>query len=94
MPTYVSANVIVTDPSKLKTYLDALPATLAPYGGTLVCRGKVVKSLFGQANFQLVATFEFADVQTAEDWYQSPAYQALIPNRDEAIQGSIVILQG
>ena len=41
-----------------------------------------------------MATFEFPDVDTADAWYQSEAYQALIPNRDEAAGGTIVILQG
>lgn len=94
MPAYVTANVTITDPAKLKVYLSKLPATLEPFGGKLICRGKVVKSLLGEPNFQLVATFEFADVDTADAWHQSAAYQELIPNRDEAAEGTIVILQG
>ena len=94
MPAYVSANVIVKDQAKLGTYLSELPATLKPFGGKLICRGKVAKALLGEPQFQLMATFEFADVETADAWYQSAAYQALIPNRDEAAEGTIVILQG
>ena len=94
MPAYASATVTVKDPEKLKVYLSQLPTTLAPFGGKLVCRGKVNKVLVGQANFQIQAVFEFADVQTAEAWYDSPAYQALIPNRDEALDGTIVVLEG
>ena len=92
MPAYVSANVYITDPAKLQAYLAALPATLAPFGGRLLCRGKVARVLYGEPRFELMATFEFADVETAEEWYSSPAYQALIPNRNEAAAGSIVIL--
>ena len=92
MSAYASASVTVKDPAKLQNYLAALPETLAPFGGKLVCRGKVAKVLFGEPDFQLVATFEFADVETVEAWYQSDAYQALIENRDQAIEGSIVIL--
>ena len=67
---------------------------MAPYGGKLVCRGKVAKSILGESNFALVATFEFKDVETADAWAQSDAYQALVPNRDEAMEGTIVIFIG
>ena len=93
MPAYVLATVAVKDPEKLQVYLSQLPSTLAPFGGKLVCRGKVAKVLEGSAGFQIMATFEFADVETADAWYQSDAYQALIPNRDKALEGTIVILQ-
>ena len=94
MPTYVSANVSVKDPAKLQNYLSELHSILQPFGGKLVCRGKVAKSLLGEPQFQLMATFEFADVETADAWCQSAAYQVLIPNRDETAEGTIVILQG
>ena len=54
----------------------------------------MAKAFLGEPQFQLMATFEFADVETADAWYQSAAYRALIPNRDEAAEGTIVILQG
>ena len=47
MPAYVSASVIVKDPNKLKTYLGGLPATLQPFGGKPVARGKVSQVLHG-----------------------------------------------
>ena len=94
MPAYVTATVSVKDPSKLQAYLTALPATLAPFGGKPVCRGKVSKALHGEAKYQILAVFSFADTATAEAWYQSDAYQALIPNRDEALGGEILVLEG
>ena len=94
MPTYVTATVKVKDPEKLQIYLSQLPSTMAPFGGKPVCRGKAVKALHGSADFHIMATFVFADQDKAEAWYNSDAYQALIPNRDEAIDGQIVIVQG
>ncbi len=93
MPAYVSASVIVKDPNKLKIYLEALPATLQPFGGRPVARGKVSQILQGSNDAHIQAVFEFADAAAANAWYQSDAYQALIPNRDEALEGSIVILE-
>lgn len=51
-----------------------------------------MKALHGEPDFQLVATIAFPDVSTAESWYQSPAYQALIQNRDEALDSTIVLI--
>ena len=93
MTAYVTATVSVKDPEKLQAYLAALPGTLGPFGGQLVCRGKVNQALHGEAKYQLLAVFSFADVATAEAWYRSDAYQVLIPNRDEALEGEILILE-
>ena len=92
MSVYVTATATIKDPTKFQAYLSALPETLAPFGGVVISRGKVTQTLHGLADFQLIATIEFKDEKTVEAWYRSPAYQALIPNRDEAVDSTIVVL--
>ena len=92
MATLVSATVQVKDPAKLKVYVSQVGATMAPHGGKMMARGKVAKQLSGEVKHQLEAIFEFPSANAADAWYESDAYQALIPNRDEAAYVTIVVL--
>jgi len=92
MATLMSATVQVKDPEKLKVYVSQVGATMAPHGGKMVARGKVAKQLSGEVKHQIQAMFEFPSADAIDTWYESDAYQALIPNRDEAADVTIVVL--
>jgi uncharacterized protein (DUF1330 family) len=92
MATLMSATVQVKDPAKLKVYVSQVGATMAPHGGKMVARGKVAKQISGEVKHQIEAMFEFPSADAIDAWYASDAYQALIPNRDEAAYVTIVVL--
>ena len=92
MATLMSATVRVKDPQKLKVYVSQVGATMAPHGGKMVARGKVAKQLNGEVKHQIEALFEFPSADAVDAWYESDAYRALIPNRDEAAHVTIVVL--
>ena len=92
MATLMSATVQVKDPEKLKVYVSQVGATMAPHGGKMVARGKVAKQLSGEVKHQIEALFEFPSAEAIDAWYESEAYQALIPNRDEAAYVTIAVL--
>ena len=92
MATLMSATVQVKNPEKLKVYVSQVGATIAAHGGKMVARGKVAKQIDGEVNHQIEAIFEFPSADAIDAWYQSDAYQALIPNRDEAADVTIVVL--
>jgi len=84
MATLMSATVQAKNPEKLQVYVSKVGATMAPHGGKMVARGKVAKQLNGEVKHQIEALFEFPSAGAIDAWYASDAYQALIPNRDEA----------
>ena len=92
MATLMSATVQVKDPEKLKVYVSQVGATMAPHGGKMVARGKVAKQINGHVTHQIEALFEFPSAEAIDTWYASDAYQALIPNRDEAADVAIRVL--
>ena len=65
---------------------------MAPHGGKMVARGKAAKQLSGEVKHQIESVFEFPSADAIDAWYESDAYQALIPNRDEAADVTIVVL--
>lgn len=84
MSAFVVAQVTVKDPEKFKIYAAAAPATMAQFGGEVLIRGQAKSVLFGDHGHQATAIMKFPDQDAVGKWYGSPAYQALIPNRDEA----------
>lgn len=84
MSAYVIVHATIKDPAKMKTYAVDSAETLAPFGGEFVFRGDVAQVLTGAHDHQRAAVLRFPDQAAVKSWYSSPAYQALIPNRDEA----------
>jgi len=77
-PAYVVAEVHVTDSAGFGDYLKQLPATLAPYHAKTLVRG-LADTREGAAPDGSVVILAFDSLKEANDWYASPAYQAIIP---------------
>lgn len=92
MPAFLVASVVVKDAEKLRHYMDQLPATMEPFGGKRVLRGRVGKVLLGSDRHDIEAIFEFPDVASIEAFWNSDAYQALVELRDEASTADVRIL--
>ena len=84
MAAYLIAHVKVKDPAKMQEYGAQAGATFAAFGGAPMVRGKVVEVLAGTHGGQAALIVKFPDAKSAHDWYHSPAYQALIPLREQA----------
>ena len=81
---YVIGHVSVIDDEKWAQYRAAVPSTLAPWGGELVLRGKIEKVLAGNHEHQYTVVIAFPNTSALNNWYESNAYQALIPLRESA----------
>lgn len=77
-------HITVKDASLWAEYRSQVPATLAPWGGELVLRGKRVAILAGEHAHTDVVVIRFPDRKAVDGWHASPAYQALIPLRQQA----------
>ena len=81
---YVVGHITVKDVDKWQQYQARVPATLAPWGAELVFRGQNVAVFSGQMPYTDIVVIRFADAATAERWFRSDAYQALLPLRAQA----------
>ncbi len=84
MTAFVVVHAKIKDPEKLGVYAKAAGPTLAAHGGKFAARAPILETLTGDADYDVFVLIEFPDADSARNWYQSAAYQALIPNRDEA----------
>lgn len=93
-PAYVIGHITVKDEAKWAEYRSQVPATLAPWGAELVCRGERLAVLAGNHAHRDTVVIRFPDAAAVEAWYASPAYQALIPLRSEAAELDLIAYRG
>jgi uncharacterized protein (DUF1330 family) len=92
-PAYLVADVDVTDEAAFRAYAATVPDTLKPFNGRNLVRSKPVPKE-GAASSRLVVITAFDSLADAEKWYASPAYAALIPERQKAAKAQIYIVEG
>jgi len=90
MTAFFVATVKVKDPQKFQEYSQKAGETFMPHGGELVLRGKQTGVLAGDADHQAVGIVKFPDQGALTAWFNSDAYQAIVPLRDEAADMTIV----
>ncbi|HEV7883803.1 MAG TPA: DUF1330 domain-containing protein [Solirubrobacteraceae bacterium] len=74
-------------------YLERIDSTLAPYGGRFIVHGDPADVREG-ANPGDVIIIEFPDRVHAAQWYESPAYQAILPLRTDNSVGTVLLIDG
>lgn len=86
MAAYVIGHITVKDLEKWAEYRAQVPATLAPWGGEVVLRGRRVTVLSGAHPYTDTVVIRFPDAEAIAMWYGSPEYQKLIPTREQAAE--------
>ena len=88
---YVIGNISIRDAEEWADYRSRVPGTLLPWGGELMLRGEQAKVLSGSYRHSDVVVIRFPDRAAAQAWFDSDAYQALIPLRMAAADVDLVI---
>jgi uncharacterized protein (DUF1330 family) len=92
-PAYVVAEVAIHDADAfMRDYAPKVAGTLEPYGGRFLTSGKLT-ALEGKVpqRFVIIA---FDSVEKARGWYNSPAYQQLVPIRQKTATTTLFIAEG
>jgi uncharacterized protein (DUF1330 family) len=74
-------------------YIERIQATLDPFGGRFLVHGPQVEVVEGAWPGSVVI-LEFPDADAARTWYESPAYQEILPLRTRHIDGDVIIVDG
>jgi uncharacterized protein (DUF1330 family) len=92
-PAYSIAEIDVTDPVAFKAYVDGNTKTIAAAGGHFIVRsGK--SEMYAGAQPKRIAIVAWDNFDQAQAYYNSPAYKALIPNRDKSSNYRGFIVEG
>lgn len=90
MSAFFIGTTTIKDAEKFQEYASKTAQTFAAFGGELVTRGKAEITLAGESDHQAVGIVRFPDMESLNNWFQSPEYQALIPLRDNAADMTLV----
>lgn len=80
------------DTEKFEAYRKDVILTLAPFGGKFLARGGKLTVREGEWPFQRTVIIEFPSREKAEGWYDSVAYQKILPLRLASTTGNFVII--
>ena len=94
MAAYMIAHIQITDPERFERYREAVPPIIERYGGRYLIRGGAAETLEGDWTVPRLVVLEFADHDAAKRFYQSPAYQEILPIRLGASTGTAAIVDG
>ena len=83
---YLVGHITIRRPEKWAEYTRQVPGTLVPWGAELVFRGKQVAALAGENPHSDIVVIRFPNVAAVNQWFSSPAYQSLIPLREQAAE--------
>lgn len=78
---------------QIVSYIERIDETLAPYGGHFLVHGGELTPAEGTWDGDVII-IEFPDRTAAQEWYSSPAYQAILPLRTENSNGIAALVQG
>lgn len=74
-------------------YLQRIDASMKPFDGAFLVHGTRPEMREGAFSGDCVL-IRFPSMQQARDWYDSPAYAALIPLRTQHSRSTVFLLQG
>lgn len=74
-------------------YIERIQATMDPFGGRFIAHGPPVDVREGEWPGTVVV-LEFPSLDQATGWYESDAYQAILPQRTRHIDGTAIIFEG
>ena len=78
---------------QIAQYLRCIDATLEPFGGRFLVHGGALSPREGEWDGDLVI-IAFPDRESALAWYDSPAYQEIVPLRTANSAGLVTIVDG
>ena len=90
---FISFRDTMKDAARYAAYLEKAGPSLAGRDARVLVGNGALTRLEG-ALPDGVVMIEFPTVQAAKDWYESPAYQAVIGERLAATEGRAVIVEG
>lgn len=81
MRALLAVNLSIKDATRFNEYGEASRPVVQAHGGKLLLRAINPEVLFGEQRYKVLVLFKFPDQRTLRDFYNSEAYQKLIPLR-------------
>lgn len=94
MTAYLVAQVRIHDEETYRRYREAVPELVDRFGGRFRVRGGELEVLEGEWPLPRLVIIEFQSKDAARLFYESPEYQKILPLRQRASEGNVVLVEG
>ncbi|MGA3005319.1 MAG: DUF1330 domain-containing protein [Acetobacteraceae bacterium] len=91
---FLYAEFEVADPAEFEKYREKVGAVSASFGGRYVVRRAEPVVLDGEWSSKRLVIIEFDSPEQVRAFYDSPAYQAILPFRLRSTKGHVLLLTG
>src|SRR4051794_37664502 len=91
---YLYAEFAVVDATEFEKYREKVGAVSASFGGRYVVRRDEPVVLDGEWSPKRLVIIEFDSPKRVREFYDSAAYQAILPHRLRATEGHVLLLTG
>ena len=94
MPVYVIAQGRIENPEMLSDYVSKVVPQIQSGGGRILGFDESPEIIEGEVSHPRTVILEFPSRQAFRDWYESDAYQAILPLRLESAPGTLIVVNG
>lgn len=95
LAAYALIELEITNMDGMAPYVAAVSDTVTSHGGRYLVRpGPMNVVEGGVGEFPMKVVLEFPSMATAEAWYNSPEYQAILPHRLANSNGNFIWIEG
>ena len=94
MAGYIIAQLEVTDAESFERYREVVPEVIARHGGRYLVRGGTLEVLEGDWPAPRLVVVAFDSYEAAKSFYNSEAYQEILPLRTAASRGNVIVVAG
>jgi uncharacterized protein (DUF1330 family) len=91
---YVICDIDVHDPEEYAAYRELSTVAGEQYGASYLVRGGAVTPLEGEWSPTRVVVLEFADLEAARRWWDSPEYAAAREVRQRSAKSNFILVEG
>jgi uncharacterized protein (DUF1330 family) len=78
----------------MQEYIEKVGATLQAHGGQPVAAGTNIEVIEGDWSPSRVVIVRFPSMEAAKAWYNSPAYQEILPLRTANTDDKVILVEG
>jgi uncharacterized protein (DUF1330 family) len=94
MPVYVVAQGRVEKREMLSEYVAEAVPTIQASGGRILAFDEAPEVIEGQLSHPRTVVLEFPSREAFRAWYESDAYQRILPLRLESTPGTLIVVNG
>ena len=94
MAAYVIVDSDIKNHEGMQEYIEKVGATLGPHGGQPIIAGTNIEKIEGDWNPSRIVVVAFPSMDAAKAWYNSPAYQEILPIRTANTDDKVILVEG